>query len=221
MDVLAKASGIIRQYGSVYLRAGDLSTALEYYQTFMLKRYSLLCSELKFCAKAKLKTGVPTSQIVITNQITHVTLIVLTLMIFKQTRGDSETASLISNTEKQETRTKPEADPEATRNGPIAKIVADGVQFLYSGKEAVGNEDQAVENGDESTTGNSTIKLDKTNHHSDVDDEESEVEGSAIDEEYKGIVLDGSEAAKHSLEELEQISGEGSHSDVESSHDHS
>ena len=92
---------------------------------------------------------------------------------------------------------------------------------MYSGKEAVGNEDQAMENGDESTTGNSTIKLDKTNHHSDVDDEESEVEGSAIDEEYKGIVLDGSEAAKHSLEELEQISGEGSHSDVESSRDHS
>ena len=47
----------------------------------------------------------------------------------------SETASLISNTEKQETGTKPEADPEATRNGPIAKIVTDGVQFLYSEKE--------------------------------------------------------------------------------------
>ena len=47
----------------------------------------------------------------------------------------SETVSLISNTEKQETGTKPEANPEATRNGPIAKIVADGVQFLYSEKE--------------------------------------------------------------------------------------
>ena len=35
----------------------------------------------------------------------------------------SETASLISNTKKQETGTKPEANPEATRNGPIAKRV--------------------------------------------------------------------------------------------------
>ena len=31
MDAFAEASSIIRQYGSVYLRAGDLSTALEYY----------------------------------------------------------------------------------------------------------------------------------------------------------------------------------------------
>lgn len=185
------------------------------------------------------------------------------------TKGDactdkSETAGLINNKEKQETETKPEADSEATRNEPITKIAADGVQFVYSGKEAVGNEDQAVENGAESTTENPTleskqlennlthvnaqgaelenvvsgksespesadlssvlnpaIKLDETNHHSDEDDEEGEIEGSVTDEESKGMVFEGSEAAKHFLEELEQVSGGGSHSGAESSRDHS
>ncbi|KAJ9696480.1 hypothetical protein PVL29_008619 [Vitis rotundifolia] len=185
------------------------------------------------------------------------------------TKGDactdkSETAGLINNEEKQETETKLEADSEATRNEPITKIAADGVQFVYSGKEAVGNEDQAVENGAESTTENPTleskqlennlkhvtaqgaelesvvsgksespesadlssvlnpaIKLDETSHHSDEDDEEGEIEGSVTDEESKGMVFEGSEAAKHFLEELEQVSGGGSHSGAESSRDHS
>ncbi|CBI36833.3 unnamed protein product, partial [Vitis vinifera] len=51
------------------------------------------------------------------------------------------------------------------------------------------------------------IKLDETNHHSDEDDEEGEIEGSVTDEESKGMVFEGSEAAKHFLEELEQVSG--------------
>ena len=71
----------------------------------------------------------------------------------------SEIVGLISNTEKQETETKPEADPEATRNEPITKIVVDGAQFVYNGKEVVGNEDQAGENGVESTIGNPTLEL--------------------------------------------------------------
>ena len=176
----------------------------------------------------------------------------------------SEIAGLISNTEKQETETKPEADPEATRNEPITKIVVDGAQFVYNGKEVVGNEDQVGENGVESTIGNPTlelkqsvnnlthvnaqgtelgnvvsdksespestdlssflnptIKLDKTNHYSDEDDEEGEIESSTIDEEYKGIVLEGSKSTKHSLEELGQVSSRGSHSGVENSRDHS
>ncbi|WKA03473.1 hypothetical protein VitviT2T_021580 [Vitis vinifera] len=68
------------------------------------------------------------------------------------TKGDicidkSETAGLINNEEKQETETKPEVDPKATRNEPITKIVADGVQSVYNGKEAIGNEDQGAESG--------------------------------------------------------------------------
>ena len=176
----------------------------------------------------------------------------------------SEIAGLISNTEKQETETKPEADPKATRNEPITKIVVDGAQFVYNGKEVVGNEDQVGENGVESTIGNPTLelkqsvnnlthvnaqgaelgnvvsdksespestdlssflnpttKLDKTNHYLDEDDEEGEIESSTIDEEYKGIVLEGSKATKHSLEELGQVSSRGSHSGVENSRDHS
>ena len=79
------------------------------------------------------------------------------------TKGDactdkSETAGLSNNEEKQETKTKPEADSEATKNERIVKVVADGVQFMHRGKEAVGNEDQAVENDAESTTENLTLE---------------------------------------------------------------
>ena len=79
------------------------------------------------------------------------------------TKGDicidkSKTAGLINNEEKQETETKPEVDPKTTRNEPITKIVADGVQSVYNGKEAIGNEDQVVENGVESTIRNPTLE---------------------------------------------------------------
>ena len=79
------------------------------------------------------------------------------------TKGDactdkSETAGLSNNEEKQETETKPEADSEATKNEHIIKVVAEGVQFMHRGKEAVGNEDQAVENDAESTTENLTLE---------------------------------------------------------------
>ncbi|RVW54529.1 Translocase of chloroplast 159, chloroplastic [Vitis vinifera] len=144
------------------------------------------------------------------------------------TKGDactdkSETAGLINNKEEQETETKPEADSEATRNEPITKIAADGVQFVYSGKEAVGNEDKAVENGAESTTENPTLEskqLENNLTHVNAQGAELENVVSGKSESPESADL-SSEAAKHFLEELEQVSGGGSHSGAESSRDHS
>ena len=185
------------------------------------------------------------------------------------TKGDactdeSKTAGPVSNEEKKESETEPEADSEAPRDEPLMKIGTDGVQSVHSGKEAAENEYQAVENGAESTAENPTLEakqlennlthvnaqgdglgngvsgkletpesadissvlnpameLDETNDHSDEDVGEDEIEGSVTDEDTKGVVFEHSEAAKQFLEELEQVSGGGSHSGAESSRDHS
>nr|CAN80318.1 hypothetical protein VITISV_009814 [Vitis vinifera] len=134
------------------------------------------------------------------------------------TKGDactdkSETAGLSNNEEKQETKTKPEADSEATKNEHVIK----GAEL----ENAVSGKSESLESADLSPVLNTTIKLDETNHYSDEDDKESEIEGSVTDEEFKGMVLEGSEAAKHFLKELGQVLGGGSHSSVESSRDHS
>lgn len=68
---------------------------------------------------------------------------------------------------------------------------------------------------------NPQFKLDDSSLHSDEDDEEGDIESSVTDEETKGVVFEHSEAAKQFLEELEQVSGGGSYSGAESSHDHS
>ena len=85
----------------------------------------------------------------------------------------------------------------------------------------VSGKSESPESADLSSVLNPAIKLDETNHHSDEDDEEGEIEGSVTDEESKGMIFEGSEAAKHFLKELEQVLGGGSHSSAESSRDHS
>ena len=66
----------------------------------------------------------------------------------------------------------------------------------------VSGKSESLEYADLSPVLNTTIKLDETNHYSDEDDKEGEIEGSDTDEEFKGMVLEGSEAAKHFLKEL-------------------
>ena len=56
-------------------------------------------------------------------------------------------------------------------------------------ENAVSGKSESLEFADLNPVLNTTIKLDETNHYSDEDDKESEIEGSVMDEEFKGMVL--------------------------------